>query len=76
MYSMRRPIPIEYIIISVLRNRGGELWYSDLVEAVKAYYKDVTDSEILRALMKLELAKLIIVESTTKKDNPYYIRLI
>jgi len=72
---MRRPLPIEYIIMSILRVKK-EMWFNDLLQAVRAYYKDATESEVLKALMKLELSRLIIVESTTKKDNPYYIRLL
>lgn len=73
--SMRRPVPIEYIIVSILRTKK-ELWFSDLVQAVRAYYPDATESEILKALMRLELSRIIVVESSAKKDNPYYIRLI
>lgn len=72
---MKRPIPLEALIISILKTRK-EIWYNDLVQALKAYYPDVTESEILKSLMKLELAKLIVVERTVKKDNPYYIRLL
>ncbi len=71
-----RPLPLEYIIVTSLRNRKGEMWYLELKEALKAYYPDITDSEILKALMRLELAKVVIVESVAKKDNPYYIRLV
>ncbi len=72
---MRRPLPVEYLVMSILRVKK-EMWFNDLVQAVRAYYKDVTEPEILKALMKLELSRLIIVESTAKKDNPYYIRLL
>ncbi len=72
---MRRPLPLEYLIMSILRVKK-EMWFSELLEAIRAYYKDVTEIEILKALMRLELSRLIIVESTAKKDNPYYIRLL
>ena len=72
---MSRPVPLEYLIISILRTKK-EMWFNDLLQAVRVYYKDVTESELLKALMKLELARLIIVESSSKKDNPYYIRLL
>jgi len=72
---MSRPVPLEYLIISILRTKK-EMWFNDLLQAVRVYYKDSTESELLKALMKLELARLIIVESSSKKDNPYYIRLL
>jgi len=74
--SVGRPLPLEYLIVSSLRDKKGEMWYSELKERLKMYYPDITDSEILKALMRLELGSVIIVESVAKRDNPYYIRLI
>ncbi|NPA22852.1 MAG: hypothetical protein GXO23_00945 [Crenarchaeota archaeon] len=73
--SIGRPLPLEYLIVSSLRDKRGEMWYSELKERLKMYYPDITDSEILKALMRLELGSVIIVESVAKRDNPYYIRL-
>jgi DNA-binding PadR family transcriptional regulator len=73
---MRRPVPVDSLIMLLLRERG-EMWYSDIMQALKAWYPDITEKEVLRALMKLELSKLIIVQRATRKEGPtYHVRLV
>ncbi len=69
---MRRPIPVESLIITLLKDKK-EIGYNDLLQALKAWYPDINDKEVRKALMKLELSKLIIVERSRKEQ--YYIRL-
>ncbi|WP_069807311.1 hypothetical protein [Vulcanisaeta thermophila] len=72
---MRRPVPVEALIMGLLRDKG-DMWYNDLVQALRAYYQDITDKEVLRALMRLELGRLVIVQRVSRKDGPtLYVRL-
>jgi len=74
--SVRRPIPIDSLIILLLKDRG-EMWYSDLIQALRAWYPDVTEKEVLSALMRLELSKLVIVQRAMRKDgSTYHVRLV
>ncbi len=70
-----RPIPLESLIMIILRSRR-EIWYNDLVQMLRAYYQDVTEREVLKALMRLELSRLIVVERASKRDSPFYIRIL
>ncbi len=55
----------------------GEIWFNDLLQALRAWYPDVTESEVLKALMKLELNRLVIVQRIQRKDGiQYHIRLV
>ncbi len=66
---------MEALIMGLLRDKG-DMWYNDLVQALRAYYQDITDKEVLRALMRLELGRLVIVQRVSRKDGPtLYVRL-
>ncbi len=69
-------MPIEALIMDLIKDKN-DLWFSDLMQALRAWYPDVTEKEVLRALMRLELSRLIIVQKIVKKDNvTYHIRVV
>ncbi|MFP3044762.1 MAG: hypothetical protein RXO22_08415 [Thermocladium sp.] len=69
---MSASLPLDYLIYNFLKSKK-EIAYSDLLQAVKAWSSEASESEIRRALMKLELNGLIIV--TSDKKSKYYIVL-
>ncbi|WP_054857941.1 hypothetical protein [Vulcanisaeta sp. JCM 16159] len=73
---MRRPVPIEALIMDLIRDKG-DMWFNDLMQALRAWYPDVTEKEILNALMRLELSRLIVVQKVVRKDGAtYHIRVV
>ncbi|WP_054854050.1 hypothetical protein [Vulcanisaeta distributa] len=73
---MRRPVPIEALIMDLIRDKG-DMWFNDLIQALRAWYPDVTEKEVLNALMRLELSRLIIVQKIVRKDGAtYHIRVV
>lgn len=73
---MRRPVPVEALIMDLIREKG-DTWFNDLMQALKAWYPDITEREVLRALMRLELDRLVIVQRVVRKDGTtYHIRVV
>ncbi|MFP3160801.1 MAG: hypothetical protein RXQ95_05125 [Vulcanisaeta sp.] len=73
---MKRPVPVETLIINLVREKG-DIWFSELIQALRAWYPDITEAEALKALMRLELGRLIIVQRVVKKDGvTYHIRIV
>ncbi|MFB6470590.1 MAG: hypothetical protein TU36_005090 [Vulcanisaeta sp. AZ3] len=73
---MKRPVPVEALVLGLVREKG-DIWFNDLLQALKAWYPDITEKEVLRALMRLELSRLIIVQKVVKKESVnYHIRAI
>ncbi|GGP20996.1 hypothetical protein GCM10007981_11320 [Thermocladium modestius] len=70
MTLMNASLPLDYLIYNFLKTKR-EIAYPDLLQAVKAWYSDASESEVRRALMKLELNGLITVSSD--KKSKYYI---
>ncbi len=69
---MSASLPLDYLIYNFLKSKK-EIAYPDLLQAVKAWSSEASESEIRRALMKLELNGLITV--TSDKKTKYYIVL-
>ncbi|ADY01149.1 MAG: hypothetical protein ACP5GZ_06790 [Vulcanisaeta sp.] len=73
---MRRPVPIEALIMDLIREKN-DIWFNDLIQALRAWYPDITEKEVLMALMKLELSRLIITQKIVRKDGvTYHIRVV
>ncbi|MGC9153685.1 MAG: hypothetical protein ACP5GY_08150 [Vulcanisaeta sp.] len=73
---MRRPVPVEALVLNLVREKG-DIWFNDLIQALKAWYPDITEKEVLRALMRLELNRLIIVQKVVRKDGvTYHVRIV
>ncbi|MGC8543535.1 MAG: hypothetical protein ACP5NQ_06305 [Vulcanisaeta sp.] len=73
---MRRPVPVEALVLNLVREKG-DIWFNDLIQALKAWYPDITEKEVLRALMRLELNRLIIVQKVVRKDGAtYHVRIV
>ncbi|RLF12418.1 MAG: hypothetical protein DRJ98_00545 [Thermoprotei archaeon] len=60
-------IPLEEIIVDLLRRRGGVAKDKELYTMLKAMLGDVSQREVLKALLKLELSDVVRV-STIKKN--------
>jgi hypothetical protein len=73
---MKRPVPVETLIMDLVKEKG-DIWFDDLIQALRAWYPDITETEVLKALMRLELGRLIIVYRVVKKDGAtYHIRAV
>ena len=73
---MKRPVPVETLIMDLVKEKG-DIWFDDLMQALRAWYPDITETEVLKALMRLELGRLIIVYRVVKKDGAtYHIRAV
>ncbi|MFP3485129.1 MAG: hypothetical protein RXO23_04030 [Vulcanisaeta sp.] len=73
---MKRPVPVETLIMDLIKEKG-DIWFDDLMQALRAWYPDITETEVLKALMRLELGRLIIVYRVVKKDGAtYHIRAV
>jgi len=73
---MKRPVPVETLIMDLVKEKV-DMWFDDLMQALRAWYPDITETEVLKALMRLELGRLIIVYRVVKKDGAtYHIRAV
>ncbi len=69
-------MPVEALVLNLVREKG-DIWFNDLIQALKAWYPDITEKEVLRALMRLELNRLIIVQKVVRKDGAtYHVRIV
>jgi len=69
-------VPVEALVLNLVREKG-DIWFNDLIQALKAWYPDITEKEVLRALMRLELNRLIIVQKVVRKDGAtYHVRIV
>jgi len=57
--------PIHTTIIEILEEKGS-LVDTELFEALKAFYKEIGFDDLNKALMKMEVTRLISVSSLTK----------
>ena len=69
-----RRTPLYYAIIEELERRGGSTKDIDLFKALRERYKDLSYSDFLKELMKLEMQGLIHV--STLKENLRNIELL
>lgn len=69
-------MPVEALIMDLIRDKG-DMWFNDLMQALRAWYPDITEREVLSALMRLELGRLIIVQRVVRKEGAtYHIRIV
>ena len=68
-----RNLPLEYLILEELERRGGRARDAELYEAISGQ-TNVTFSELLKALMKLEMQGLI--EVVVVKEDVREVRLV
>ncbi|MEM1624360.1 MAG: hypothetical protein QXL08_01065 [Candidatus Nezhaarchaeales archaeon] len=68
------PIPLEDLIIDMLRQRKGIARDKEVYKMVKAIYKDLSAKEFYKAVMKLELKGLINVSSISKSIKSLRLR--
>lgn len=59
-------MPLEEIIIDLLRRRGGVVKDRELYAMLKTMLGDVSRREVLKALLKLELHDIVKVSSIKK----------
>lgn len=59
-------IPFEEIIIDLLKRRGGVVKVDELYAMLKAILGDVSQREVLKALLKLELHDVVKVTALRK----------
>ena len=57
--------PIYATVMEILQEKGS-LTDSDLFEVLKAFYKDIGLDDLNKALMRMEVTRLISVSSLTK----------
>ncbi len=69
-----RKTPLYYAIIEELERRGGSAKDIDLFKALRERYKDLSYSDFLKELMKLEIQGLIYV--STLKENLRNVELL
>lgn len=63
---MWHPIPLDDLIVDMLRQRKGVARDREVYKMVKAIYKDLSPKEFYKAVMRLELKGLINVSSISK----------
>lgn len=68
-----RNLPLEYLILEELERRGGRARDAELYEAISSQ-TNATFSELLKALMKLEMQGL--VEVIVVKEDVREVRLV
>ncbi|MCS7140248.1 MAG: hypothetical protein N3F04_02960 [Candidatus Nezhaarchaeota archaeon] len=69
-----RPIPIDDLIIDMLRQRKGVAKDKEIYRMVKMVYKDLSPKEFYKAVMRLELKELISVSSVSKSVKSLRLR--
>ncbi|RLF10580.1 MAG: hypothetical protein DRJ97_07515 [Thermoprotei archaeon] len=60
------PVPLEEIIVDLLRRRGGVVKDRELLTMLKAMLGDVSQRELIKALLKLELHDVVRVSNIKK----------
>lgn len=69
-----RRTPLYYAIIEELERKGGSAKDIDLFKALRERYRDLSYSDFLKELMKLEIQGLIYV--STLKENLRNVELL
>ena len=69
-----RPIPLDDLIIDLLRQRKGVARDKEIFRMVKTIYKDVSPKEFYKTIMRLELKGLINVSSISKSIKSLRLR--
>lgn len=67
-------VPLDDLIIDMLRQRKGVAKDKEIYRMVKAIYKDVSPKEFYKAVMRLELKGLINVSSISKSVKSLRLR--
>lgn len=60
------PVPIEEVVVDLLRRKGGVAKDKELYVMLKSVLGDISQRELYKALMKLELHDILRVTSTRR----------
>lgn len=61
--------PLRIAILELLANRGGRITEKELYEKLKKMYTSISKTEINAELMRLEMNRLIYVDSSTPANK-------
>lgn|GEM_PF-2292948 len=74
MWERTRPLPLHVLIVEALSRHGNSMSDEELFEELKAIVKDLSTSDLRRALFKLEIEGVVRVTGVSK--NRKHIELI
>lgn len=68
-YPYWRPFPLTFSIMNIVERREGIILEDDLVRLLESDIGEISERELNRALMKLEIEGLIHVQSIKKNQR-------
>ncbi|MHA2174521.1 MAG: hypothetical protein ACXACP_12510 [Candidatus Hodarchaeales archaeon] len=68
-YPYWRPFPLTFSIMNIVERREGIILEDDLVRLLESDVGEISERELNRALMKLEIEGLIHVQSIKKNQR-------
>ena len=60
--------PVHLIVVEILQKKGS-ITDTELLEALKAFYREIGSDDLNKVLMKMEVTRLISVSSLSKRER-------